>query len=74
MFGIGCGKIYDWNYSLKTDHQNITEVSDDLKEINAEIDGKQLSKLQIKDIASSQNHLFLATGKDSFSNDKNRKW
>jgi hypothetical protein len=40
-------------------------LQEDLREIDGEIGGKLLSKMQIKDIACSQNNMLLAIGKKS---------
>ncbi len=48
---IDRGKLYEWGYT-----------TDQLVEIDAVINGKLLSRMQIKDIAVNQQHLLLATG------------
>lgn len=43
------GKLYEWNYSQPVASNSVSQI----QEIDAEIDGKLLSKLQIKDISCS---------------------
>ena len=55
------GKIYDWNCLL-------SEREDALSELEADVEGKLLSKMQVKDIASNSTQLFIATGNFSSFN------
>jgi hypothetical protein len=55
------GKLYEWNF-------NISSSLDSLTELDADIDGKLLSRLQIKDISCTkrEGNVFLASGKHEF--------
>lgn len=65
------GKLFEWQtgreiYPQQTqDEEDAKNSNEDpaIKEIDADIDGKQLSKLAIKDFACSSTNIFLATGK-----------